>query len=322
MIMPSLISVIIPAYNHENYIRDAVQSVIAQDYPNIELIVIDDGSKDNTWSILKSLEDRCSQRFDRVLFITRPNQGVIKTCRELIGHAQGEFVVILASDDLLKPDNVSCLYDFLSQHPDYVMAVGDNDIVDANQQYVRWNSQQDAGIGDEFMFNTFKEYYCSHWQSFDFLSDDFGSYGQLLQGNHIPNGYMIRKSALDQVDAYNPAVPLEDWYLMLQLAKIGRFKFINRPLFSYRWHGANTAQNRLHMINVTQQTLAYEMRQMVTKEGASYLERILENKTLVRRKYYVHFGKVFSIYKIKFMAQQQYYVSLFGKNIFIRNIHK
>ena len=79
-----LISLLVPAYNHEKYIKETIDSLIAQTYPNLELIVIDDGSKDNTFAVLKSLEDVCHERFANVHFETQNNQGVVGTLNQLL----------------------------------------------------------------------------------------------------------------------------------------------------------------------------------------------------------------------------------------------
>ena len=98
-----LISVIVPAYNHEKYIEECIRSIMAQTYQNIELLVIDDGSKDGTFEILKALKPECEKRFVRVVFETQENQGTRVTLNRLIDLAQGQYLYTIASDDMAKP---------------------------------------------------------------------------------------------------------------------------------------------------------------------------------------------------------------------------
>ena len=70
-----LVSVVIPCYNHEKFIQDCIQSVIDQTYQNIELIIIDDGSKDSSVEIIEKMLPACEQRFVRFEFRNRPNKG-------------------------------------------------------------------------------------------------------------------------------------------------------------------------------------------------------------------------------------------------------
>ena len=72
----------------------------------------------------------------------------------------------------------------------------------------------------------------------NFLSEQYGDYKTLLWSNYITNGYLLRKSALIEAGKYREDV-LEDWYMNLQLAKKYKFKFIDKVLFSYRWHSSN-----------------------------------------------------------------------------------
>ena len=63
--MKELVSVVIPAYNHEKYIQTTIESVIAQTYKNIELLILDDGSSDNTWNKIQEMREKCERRFVR-----------------------------------------------------------------------------------------------------------------------------------------------------------------------------------------------------------------------------------------------------------------
>lgn len=251
------VSVIIPAYNHELYVEDTINSIIAQTFKDIELIIVDDGSKDSTMQKINALEKVCRERFVNVHFETKPNEGTCKTFNRLLSLAQGEFVYLIASDDIAKPDAIQKEYDFLSAHPDYVLAVGDNEFINGENLRIGWDDSLNPVPLETAPYKTFSEKISVDSLGLDFTSEDFGKYTKLLRNNHVPNGYMMRRSALAEVE-FTPEAPLEDLYLMLQLAKKGKFKFFNDILFSYRWHTGNTAAKRTHMLNITWQTYRYE----------------------------------------------------------------
>lgn len=89
-----LVTVIIPSYNHERYISQSIESVVFQSYKNIEIIVIDDGSKDQSVTLINGLADKYG-----FIVIARENRGVAKTLNEGIGLARGKYMSFLASDD-------------------------------------------------------------------------------------------------------------------------------------------------------------------------------------------------------------------------------
>lgn len=94
-----LISVVIPMYNTDLYIKQTVDSVLSQTYGNLEVIIVDDGSTDNSAKIVKEL----MQKDSRIKYISQPNLGVSATRNNAIEHSQGEFVAFLDSDDLWLP---------------------------------------------------------------------------------------------------------------------------------------------------------------------------------------------------------------------------
>ena len=93
----SLVSIIVPFYNAENYIKETIGSVLAQTYQQFEIIIINDGSTDNSYSIIKTIMD------DRIHLVEHENQGVSFSRNKGIAMAKGEFIVFLDADDLLHP---------------------------------------------------------------------------------------------------------------------------------------------------------------------------------------------------------------------------
>ena len=260
-----LVSVLIPAYNHAGYVNQTIYSIAEQTYKNIELIIIDDGSTDNTKQIIEQSLSSCRGKLTRVEFISKPNEGLIKTLNQGIEKAHGDYLYMIASDDIAEPDAIETLHAFLSKNKRYGLAVGDNSIIDGDSKRCYWTKEREITYNKlEAAYLTFGHFLQKHRADIDFSSDTFGSYEALLQGNHIPNGYLIRKNLIDKIGGYSIDAPLEDFYIMLQLSKITSFKFINKPLFRYRWHETNT---------IKQCTLMEEFAQMTLRNEIPYAEQ-------------------------------------------------
>ena len=253
----NLVSVIIPAYNHENYVQETINSIINQTYKNIELIIVNDGSNDSTWDKICALEDMCKERFCNVSFETQENQGTCATLNKLLSKSQGEYVYLIASDDIAKPEAIEIEINFLKNNPEYGLAVGNSEIIDSKSKVCYWDKRKNIEYNKKrSKYKTFKDY-VKRKNSY-FHNSKFGTYETLYMGNYIPNGYLIRKSIIDKIPKITPEAPLEDWFLMLQLSKYSKFKYIDKILFSYRWHTTNTMLNVEKMQKNTNLTRAYE----------------------------------------------------------------
>lgn len=124
-------SVILPVYNHEKYLVQCLDSVRDSDYKHIELIIIDDGSTDNSSAVISSWLEVNSDRFLRTVFERQVNAGVCKTANRLIGLSQGDIIIALASDDALLPTGISRRVEFLQNHPHLLAVFGDAALMDA-----------------------------------------------------------------------------------------------------------------------------------------------------------------------------------------------
>ncbi|MBE6445138.1 MAG: glycosyltransferase family 2 protein [Alphaproteobacteria bacterium] len=306
-----LVSVIIPAYNHEQFVQDTIHSIVAQTYQNIELIIINDGSKDNTWNKINELKEVCEKRFVRICFETQENLGVCLTLNNLIQRAQGDYIYIIASDDVAKPYAISTLLENI-QKKQAVVAVGDNEIIDYDGKRIGWNKKRKSCDLKHAKYKTFG----------DFLKlknkqQTFGTYEELLKGNHIPNGCLIEKKSLLQIPKFTTEAPLEDYFMHLQLAKIGTYCFIDEVLFSYRWHANNTIKKTELMKIISDKTLQYEEKLVATMSNKSW------NNILRKEKYKIitlfSFGKKIKLYKTRELFRKKTILEILGRKYIIKS---
>ncbi|MCQ2241402.1 glycosyltransferase [Treponema sp.] len=263
-----LISVCIPSYNHERYVQQTINSIISQTYQSLELIIIDDGSSDSTYEKILELKDICEKRFVRVAIEKQENQGTCDTFNKLYSYSQGDFVFVIASDDYAAPSCIETLYSNFDSE-ETVMVVGDNYIIDSESNLISWDESQNIikyGEG----YNTFFSYLAKDNVN-RYNPNYFGTYESLIDGNYITNGQLVRKSAFDKTGGYKYDAPLEDWYMNLQLSKIGKLKFVNSPLFYYRWHESNSIKQLEKMWYFTFKTKCYEEQNVLKSGNIDYI---------------------------------------------------
>lgn len=289
-----LVSVIIPSYNHEKYVQDTIKSIINQTYKNIELIIIDDGSKDSTWQKIQEMQNECESRFARVHFETKENEGTCATFNKLLSLAQGDYVYIIASDDLAKPHAIEKEVEFLQQNEDYALVVGDNELIDGEGKVCYWDlGRNNVYSLNDAVYKTFGDFLQKDYK-FNFNSIEFGTYEKIWMYNHIPNGYLIRKSIFAKTGYFKKEAPLEDWYLMLQISKYSKMKYLDEILFSYRWHDNNTIKNLDKIRDYVSKTREYEEKMLNNIDDTIVLPKML----LIKQ-----FGHLYKTQGIPFVFQ-------------------
>ena len=270
MLQP-LVSVAIPAYNHEAYVRQAITSVINQTYQRLELIIIDDGSQDNTWSVIQDMREVCESRFERFIMQTQQNQGSCNTCTSLLSLCNGEYVALIASDDMYTPVAIERMVKTLEYATDAVLVVGINTIMDSDGRQAYWDAEHNIVYDKkQAAYTSFSD--SIHKNSPPLDAADWGTYSALIKGNHIPNGYLIRRAALTDIVPFTPEAPLEDWWLMMQLSKKGRFINIDEPTFMYRWHSSNTMHQKEKIQKYGSLTLEWEEHSLRQSNDAKHWE--------------------------------------------------
>lgn len=221
-----LVSVCVPIFNHERYIESCIQSILNQDYENIELIVIDDGSSDASVDQITKLFDLCKKRFKRFQFVTRENRGLCRTLNEALSWCCGEYFAILASDDQWLTNKISLQVDYLSQNQGSIGVFGGINIIDDENVILRTK-----------VLSRLVKY------SFDqvFLSEAFLPAPTAL----------LRIHNVKAVGGFNQNFRVEDWYMWLRLTEGGDCSLDCLPqvVANYRRHSTNLSKNYEFMLN-------------------------------------------------------------------------
>lgn len=237
-----LVTAVVPVYNHEKYVVESIQSIINQSYPNIELIVINDGSKDNSHEMILTLLDECKRRFVRFEYINRDNIGLSATLNQALALSTGTYMSALASDDIALPNKIQILIDALEREDETCAAAfGDALVIDEEGNEMAENSNRSfITKSDTVPRVTFLEFYTRD-RTIDFRSNEFGSYQSLLLGNYLPAmSNLVRTRMLIEAGGWTKGNVIEDWEMWLKLSKRYRFIYINSPVACYRRHKFNT----------------------------------------------------------------------------------
>jgi glycosyltransferase involved in cell wall biosynthesis len=217
--------VIIAAYHHERWVRRTLDSLLEDGYPNLELVVIDDGSTDGTARVIGDWLDANGQRFARIDFHSRPNRGVTATANELLGRARGLYVVPLASDDYLLPGGIAWRLACFDASPGLEAVFGDCVVVDAGGDLLF-----DSAIAG--LYRADKRRLTHHLTS------------ELITNFVLPGPVvMYRREVFIGMGGYDEALLVEDWDFYLRFAARGTLAFTDRTVAGYRLHGSNSKVN-------------------------------------------------------------------------------
>ncbi len=222
-----LVSVLIPAFNHERFVQRCLDSVLEDPYPAKELIIIDDGSTDATAErIADWVATHCMDI--PIEYVRRENRGIAATLNELVARASGEFLRPGASDDYLLPGGLDAQVRYLLTHPGKGAVIGDSVVVDQDDRKIHESGMRDLRGANKRLYR----------------SDDGIRRAIISQWAIGGPVAMMRRSALDTVDRWSEGLRIEDWDLFLRLAARDALGFIDVSVCAYRIHGTNLSKTR------------------------------------------------------------------------------
>ena len=261
------VSVVIPAYAHRDYIREAIDSALAQRDAGgvtLEVIVVNDGSPDDTAAVLRPLVEAGTIRY-----VEQPNAGQAAARNRGIALARGEFIALLDDDDRWPGDEAQKLawqVAALRQNPDAVLVYGDWAMMDAGGRLAEYQRK---------------------------VFPDGDMKRALLEGCPIlsPGQTLIRRTALDAVGGFAPDIwGSDDWDLYLRLARLGSFIYQPRIALHYRTHANNAsgralqhAHNHLKVLRRHAGLHPIRWRRNLTRSADFFVPKLLRQAHLLRQ---------------------------------------
>lgn len=257
-----LVSIIIPCYNHGKYLANAIQSVLSQTYPLVEIIVVDDGSVDDTKTV-------CLE-YPKVIYVYQINSGLSAARNTGVKHATGEFLVFLDADDWLLDNALKNNLEFLLNHVNAAFVSGGHELY-YEPEDKSWAMQQEV-TGDH--------------------------YTKLLEGNFIGMHatVMYRKWVFEKFLYKESLSYCEDYDLYLQIARSYPIIHHTKLIAVYRLHDHNMSANYVVMMKSALKVLSFQKKKIKSsQEKASYEKGIINWKTYYSTKIYKNLiGKLYA----------------------------
>jgi hypothetical protein len=215
-----LVSCLVTAFGYERFLAAAVESALAQDYPALEVVIVNDGSTDGTGAVADALAARHP---GRVRVVHQANGGWTNAFNRAISEAHGELYAILDADDTWLPGKLRAQVDPLAARPEVGLAYSDLAVIDEHGATVEPSFWTARGV-DPFSGR------CAA--------------GLVTKGNTATTSSVLVRASLR--DAFFPIpdeVPYGDWWVAFRTACVSELAFVREPLTGYRFHGANLTLN-------------------------------------------------------------------------------
>lgn len=225
-----LVTVIVPAYNHEKYIEACLKSVVEQTYENMQIIVLNDGSKDKTGFMIEKFIEKQNRKIE---YISKDNEGLCKTLNRALKISKGKYIATIASDDIWSPNKIEEQVNFLEENKSVGLVYSDAYFLKMEKKTTMKYSEYKPKIKKHFKNSI----------------QNVNMYESLLVENVILAVTVVtRKECFDKVGFFDDSLKYEDYDMWLRIAKHYPIGYIDKPLAYYRIHDANISNNTRFML--------------------------------------------------------------------------
>jgi len=234
--MTPLISVIMASYNHEQFITESIEGVLNQTFADFELIIVDDGSFDNSREIIK----KYAEQDPRICTVFHEkNEGISKTYNDALDTAKGQYIALASSDDIWNKDKLKKQLEVLNK----------------DENLVVWSEAAIIDLKGKLTGRLFTEMVKATRRK---KSGDI--FEELVRGNYICAHLFVKRESINALRFDENLKYLNDYKLVLELANNYRYQFLPAPLVKYRIHKGNTINSDASnwckdMINFSEEVL-------------------------------------------------------------------
>ena len=302
--MPESVSVIVPTYNREKLLPSAIESILEQTYPYIEIIVVNDGSSDNTDEVIKPY-------LGRITYIKRENGGCAAAKNTGLQVASGDYITHLDDDDLMLPQRIERLVDKFSENPRIGLCSTSAYLIDENDRVIKIKQMKPVPAKTRLL--------------------------DLLLGRvSVQSNMMLKREVQEEVGWYTSTI-LEDYDMWLRVARRAEIGAIPEPLVKYRQHAnqITSPENHTRLLQAGQRiTLEFLQRVPLNEIAGRALStveaHILLGMIMHRRKLYKfahkHFQKampsyiacfwlgILNLYCRNYKFARQYFIKAYPDN--------
>lgn len=245
------ITVFIPLYNAENYIKKTIQSVLNQTYKNFEILIINDASTDQSVSIVESFSD------DRIRLIHNDtNKGICYTRQRGVIEARGKYIAILDADDIAMPNRLEKQFAFLEKNPEIAVCGSDAYFIDENDQPI--NHKHDINFDSKII-----------------------KIENLFANQFINSSALIRKKCIIEVGNYSMKY-CEDYDLFVKITEKFETTNLDEKLVCYRMHSKGDSKTKKELYeNAIVDILNYQYKKLGIKKELSYIPYLLFHKDIL-----------------------------------------
>lgn len=304
MLINKLVTLIAPCYNSEEYINNFLDSLLLQTYKNIQIILVNDGSTDNTLQILNKRKEEFKE-FTEILIIDSTNLGAAGAVNKALKYVKGEYLCWADSDDALDKDNVLKKYEFLNNNQDFSMVCCNAEAI----EYATDKKIYDLSVKTK-KTNIF----------YELIYPGFPCY---------PGVFMIRTEKLfnklkDREIPYDKKVG-QNWQLLLPVAYDGKCGYIDKCLYKY-YIRSNSHSHKVNNENIEitmekQNEILYKIIEFLDDKEQVKVKNFIENVYAIKKMNIAFEKNEIEKFNIEYKKIKKIKIKFFIKKVIINNYY-